>query len=228
MCTAEASWKLSLRDDPAWEQFRRCTAKWSIPQGSIVLSTSKNSGFHHNLDNPFQLEFHLEHDLGILLACDDPKYMDLQGQWVQTPICRNHADTIDDTHSNWDWVDIEVRISPEPVDAHGQPIIEERGFFTQRILYYSTNGGTKYLIWPDFNLEERFEQWADVRESKDDLDWIRIPEVRIILKWNGVTYTSLTGPGGQYFPVKYIIEFPIWRMQNVMNKLHTCNNIIMN
>ncbi|MCY4058153.1 MAG: hypothetical protein OXG44_09140, partial [Gammaproteobacteria bacterium] len=67
------------------------------------------------------------------------------------------------------------------------------------------------LTWTKSDLHERFRKWGTAEETADD-EGVRIPEVRVILKYE-VTH-------GVEDPATVQVDVPMWRTSNVMNKMH--------
>lgn len=102
---------------------------------------------------------------------------------------------------------IEVRVFPDDGE-------EQRGFMTpghlevrarrDRVVYAD-------LRWVDFDHHSRLRRWGTAKETKED-DGIRLPEVRLILKWRSEDKDVY-------------LDVPLWRTSNVMNKFDVCTEV---
>ena len=77
-------------------------------------------------------------------------------------------------------------------------------------LYLPYSDGHDVFQWNAFPAE-RLERWGTAKETKED-EGVRIPEVRIILRWETDHPTRR----------RIFIDVPLWRTTNMMEKIREC------
>lgn len=112
-------------------------------------------------------------------------------------------------------IDAEVRMQPD--DGTGfVPVTlwRETGRFGQ---------GVHYIVhWAGFEWHDRFRRWSVAKETSDDAG-VRVPEVRVILKWN-IPDEEPDSRDEEEYPRDgdHWMEIPLWRTSNMLNKIERC------
>ena len=129
---------------------------------------------------------------------------------------------------------VEVRVFPDDGE-------ERSGFFP--IVTHTDAADFPYgrlINWYDFDMHDRLRRWGTAKETSDDAG-VRLPEVRLILSFTKDVEVRVPNRGHDHLsrdtvnapqsaqtmsdtvPVTHYIDVPLWRLNNVMNKLERCS-----
>lgn len=221
----------------------RCEATWFAPWGYVRLVDDRDTR-----DRRLDLYPDLDHAKPVVqIYYSRPmayeRFSELYGYRPRCgPVClttntRSEDDPIQDLPNGNHTIDakrteldMEVRLFP---DDDGGPL----GFFPVKMhmIYFAhshtdpgrDHGPARIMEWTGFDLHDRFKRWGTAKETRDD-EGVRVPEVRLILKWTRKRDVDFIPSGGwkrtwaKDLDVTYHAEYPMWRTSNVMNKLERC------
>ena len=147
------------------------------------------------------------------------------GEWaLGSNACRNASSSDPPTGAcDLPWNDDETTVE---LDARVFPD-DGAGFFPVVLHALSEWGYGGHLEWTGFDLHDRLGEWGDARESKD-LPAVRLPEIRLIFHWSKRAEVHFEPPDDAVdkwisdVMTEYYVDFPLWRLSNIMNKLERC------